>query len=50
MTAEAFILAAIDDLDARLHQVRRLLAEDTTEGRFTAFSRHLDRTLFKRRG
>ena len=47
MTLEAFILAAADDLDARLHQVRRLLAGDTGESPFTAYNRHLERALYK---
>jgi 3'-5' exoribonuclease len=47
MTVEAFILATTDELDARLHQVRRLIADDDTEGPFTAYSRRLERQLFK---
>jgi 3'-5' exoribonuclease len=47
MTVEAFLLAAADDLDAKLHQVRRHLEEDESPGRFTAFSKRLDRSLFK---
>lgn len=47
MTVEAFILAAADDLDAKLHQVRRLVADDDSEGPFTAYSRRLDRVIFK---
>ncbi len=47
MTVEAFILAASDDLDAKLHQVRRHLSDDETEGRFTAYHRHLERVLLK---
>jgi 3'-5' exoribonuclease len=50
MTLEAFILAAADDLDAQLHQVRRLLREDTGEGPFTSYSRHLERALYKSNG
>lgn len=48
MTVEAFILAAADDLDAKLHQVRRHLAEDGTDGRFTSYHRYLERVLYKR--
>jgi 3'-5' exoribonuclease len=47
MTVEAFILAAADELDARLHQVRSLLADDDTEGPFTAYNRRLERQLYK---
>jgi 3'-5' exoribonuclease len=47
MTVEAFILAAADELDARLHQVRRLIADDDGEGPFTSYSRRLERQLYK---
>ena len=39
MTVEAFILAACDDLDAKIHQIRRHLADDDTDGRFTTYHR-----------
>jgi 3'-5' exoribonuclease len=47
MTMEAFILAAVDDLDAKLHQIRQHIADDGTEGRFTTYHRRLERILFK---
>jgi 3'-5' exoribonuclease len=47
MTVEAFILAAADELDARLHQVRRHVADDDTAGPFTAYNKRLDRVLLK---
>ena len=47
MTVEAFLLSAVDDLDAKLHQVRRHLEEDDQPGRFTSMHRRLDRSLFK---
>jgi 3'-5' exoribonuclease len=47
MTVEAFILAAADDLDARLHQIRRHLADDDSEGPFTTYHRKLERVLLK---
>ena len=47
MTAEAFILAAADGLDASLHQVRRHLAEDTSDAPFTSYQRYLARALYK---
>jgi hypothetical protein len=50
MTVEAMILAASDDLDAKLHQVRRHLADDETAGRFTSYHRYLDRVLLKPSG
>jgi 3'-5' exoribonuclease len=49
MMIEAFILAAVDDLDATLHQVRRHIAADDSDKPFTAFNRRLDRALFKPR-
>ena len=47
MTVEAFVLSAADDLDAKLHQVRRHLADDDTDGPFTAYHRYLERVLYK---
>ena len=34
-TIEAFILAAVDELDARINQVRRAVQEDAGDGEFT---------------
>ncbi len=50
MTVEAFILAAVDDLDAKIHQVRRHVAEDEGEGVFTGYHPRLRRVLFKPSG
>jgi 3'-5' exoribonuclease len=47
MTVEAFILSAADDLDAKIHQVRRHVADDEGEGEFTAFHPRLRRVLLK---
>jgi 3'-5' exoribonuclease len=47
MTPEAFVLAAADDIDAKMHQIRRHLAEDGSEGRFTSYHRYLERVLLK---
>ena len=49
MTVEAFILATVDGLDATLNQFRRLIAEDDTDGPFTAWSKRLERVLLKPR-
>ena len=46
-TIEAYLLAAVDDLDAKLHQVQRHLDEDDSPGRFTSVNRRLDRALLK---
>ena len=47
MTIEAFLLASVDDLDSKIHQIRRHLDEDDSPGRFTMKNRRLDRALFK---
>lgn len=47
MTIEAFILAACDDLDSKIHQIRRHLADDATEGPFTSYHTRLRRVLLK---
>lgn len=47
MSAEAFILSAIDDLDARLHQVRRHIETDSGEGELTRYHPRLERALLK---
>ena len=49
MTIEAFILATADELDARLHQVRRHVADDDSDGPFTSYNRRLERVLLKPR-
>jgi 3'-5' exoribonuclease len=47
MMVEAFILSMVDDLDAKLHQVRRHLATDEGGGEFTTFHPRLKRVLLK---
>jgi 3'-5' exoribonuclease len=47
ITIEALILAAADDFDAKMHQVRRHITDDDTEGRFTAYHRNLERVFLK---
>src|SRR5688500_8329362 len=46
-TVEAFILASIDELDAKLNQVRKAIAEDPGEEEFTAWNKRLGRVLHK---
>jgi len=46
-TVEAFILAMVDDLDAKINQVRRAIAEDQGGGEFTAWHKRLGRVLHK---
>ena len=48
-TLEAFILAAVDELDAKIHQVRRAMREDAGDGEFTAWHKRLGRVLYKGR-
>lgn len=50
MIVEAFILAAVDDLDAKIHQVRRHVAQDEGDGAFTSYHRRLGRVLLKPSG
>jgi 3'-5' exoribonuclease len=47
MTVEAFILAAADDLDAKVNQVRQALAADAGDGEFTGHHKRLGRVLWK---
>ena len=46
-TVEAFILAAVDELDTRIHQVRRAIREDAGDEEFTAWHKRLGRVLYK---
>lgn len=48
-TIEAFILAAVDELDAKLNQVRRAVNDDPGDGEFTAWNKRLARVLYKGR-
>lgn len=50
MTIEAFILATCDDLDAKLHQINRHIAEDDSDGPFTPYHPRLKRVFFKSGG
>ena len=46
-TIEAFILASVDELDAKLNQVRRAIAEDPSDDEFTSWNKRLGRVLYK---
>jgi len=46
-TVEAFILASVDELDAKLNQVRRAIADDPSGDEFTAWQKRLGRVLYK---
>lgn len=49
MTVEAVLLAACDDLDAKLHQIQQHIAGDDTEGPFTPYHSRLKRVFYKGR-
>ena len=44
---EAFILAMVDELDTRIHQVRRAISEDVGDDEFTAWHKRLGRVFYK---
>lgn len=44
---EACILAAVDDLDARVNQVKRAIADDVSSGEFTTYDSRLGRAIWK---
>ena len=46
-SVEAFILAAVDDLDAKLHQVRSALRDAGTDPEFTGWHRRFGRVLYR---
>jgi 3'-5' exoribonuclease len=46
-TIEAFILNSVDDLDAKINQVRRAIDEDPSSDEFTSWHKRLGRVLFK---
>ena len=46
-TIEAFILATVDELDAKLIQVRRAINEDPSDDEFTSWNKRLGRVLYK---
>lgn len=46
-TVEAFIVAMVDELDAKLNQVRQAVADDAGEQEFTAWHKRLGRVLYK---
>jgi 3'-5' exoribonuclease len=47
LSIEAFILSAVDDLDATINQVRRAIRDDEGAGEFTAYQSRLGRALWK---
>ena len=44
---EAFILASVDELDAKINQVRRAIREDPSSDEFTSWHKRLGRVLYK---
>ena len=47
LSIEAFILSAVDDLDATINQVRRAIRDDDGSGEFTGYHSRLGRALWK---
>lgn len=47
LSIEAFILSAVDDLDATINQVRRAIRDDDGSGEFTGYHSRLGRSLWK---
>ena len=47
LSIEAFILSAVDDLDATINQVRRAIRDDDGSGEFTGYQSRLGRVLWK---
>jgi len=46
---EAFILHLIDDLDAKMNGISRIISKDNKDGAWTDFNRMFDRYLLKER-
>ncbi len=46
-SVEAFILSAVDNLDAQLHQVRSALGEGSGDSEFTGWHRRFNRVLYR---
>ena len=44
---EAFILNTVDELDAKINQVRRAIAEDPSTDEFTSWHKRLGRVIYK---
>ena len=47
LSIEAFILSAVDDLDATINQVRKAIAGDDSSSEFTGYQSRLGRVLWK---
>jgi 3'-5' exoribonuclease len=47
MTVEAFILSVVDDLDAKVHQIRHAIDEDVSDAEFTGYQPRFGRAFFK---
>jgi 3'-5' exoribonuclease len=46
-TPEAFVLSALDDLDAKLEALQRLISGDKSSANWTQYSKQLERYIFK---
>lgn len=47
MTLEALLLSTADDLDAKMQQVRRHIANDSSDAPFTSYHKRLERSFLK---
>ena len=47
MTVEAYVLSSLDDLDAKMHQIRRAIDEDVGDTEFTAYQPRFGRAFYK---
>jgi len=47
MTVEAYLLSVVDDLDAKLHQIRRAIDEDISDAEFTPYQQRFGRAFYK---
>ncbi len=47
LSLEAFILASVDELDARVNQIKRAIGGDESSAEFTAYHSRLGRVLWK---
>ncbi len=46
-SVEAFIVATVDELDAKLNQVRKAIGEDPSDEEFTGWHKRLGRVIYK---
>lgn len=47
MTVEAYLLSVVDDLDAKLHQIRHAIDDDVSDAEFTGYQPRFGRAFYK---